>query len=162
MKAKLREVNTFCSGRSKGMFPCLGCAKCPFVLKGKEFIHPHSEQIQLQGYYTCASKFAIHVVTCLCGLIYTGETTQMVKSHISQQRLSINLGNTTLPMSKHFLEKGHTVHQLRFFLLETVPPLERGGDRELNLKRGAVWWINKLKSLYPSGLNKNYDLFLNL
>ncbi|OCT74039.1 hypothetical protein XELAEV_18033002mg [Xenopus laevis] len=91
-----------------------------------------------------------------------GETTQMVKSRISQHRSSINLGNTTLPVSKHFIEKGHTADQLKFMILETIPPLKRGGDRELKLKKREVWWINKLKSLHPAGLNKDYDLFLYL
>ncbi|OCT75719.1 hypothetical protein XELAEV_18030906mg [Xenopus laevis] len=86
----------------------------------------------------------------------------MVKSHISQHRSSINLGNTTLPVSKHFLDNGHTVDQLRFMVLETVPLLKRGGDRELKWKRREVWCINKLKSLHPMGLNMDYDMFLYL
>ncbi|OCT55209.1 hypothetical protein XELAEV_18003862mg [Xenopus laevis] len=86
----------------------------------------------------------------------------MVKSRISQHRSSINLGNTMLPVSKHFIEKGHTADQLKFMILETIPPLKRGGDRELRLKKREVWWINKLKSLHPTGLNKDYDLFLYL
>ncbi|OCT95237.1 hypothetical protein XELAEV_18012922mg [Xenopus laevis] len=140
-----------------------GCAQCPFVLKNKEFIHPHTGYtVQLRGYFTCISKFAIYVLICPCGLIYIGETTQMVKSRISQHRSSINLGNMTLPVSKHFLEKGHTADQLKFMVLETVPPLKRGGDREFKLKQREVWWIKKLGSLYPSGLNKDHDLFLFL
>ncbi|OCT55160.1 hypothetical protein XELAEV_18004270mg [Xenopus laevis] len=67
-----------------------------------------------------------------------------------------------LPVSKHFIEKGHTADQLKFMILETIPPLKRGGDRELRLKKREVWWINKLKSLHPTGLNKDYDLFLYL
>ncbi|OCT77772.1 hypothetical protein XELAEV_18028867mg [Xenopus laevis] len=91
------------------MFPCLGCSQCPFVLKGREFTHPFTGQTtQLRGYYTCISKFAIYVLTCPCGLINKHEITQMVKSHISQHRSSINLRNMSLPVSKHFVEKGHT------------------------------------------------------
>ncbi|OCT55250.1 hypothetical protein XELAEV_18003530mg, partial [Xenopus laevis] len=113
-------------------------------------------------FFTCISKFGIYVLTCPCGLIYVGETTQMVKSRISQHRSSINLGNTTLPVSKHFVDLGHTADQLKFMVLEVVPPMKRGGDRELKLKRREVWWINMLKSLYPRGLNRDYDLFLFL
>ncbi|OCT91955.1 hypothetical protein XELAEV_18015012mg [Xenopus laevis] len=142
------------------MFPCLRCVQCLYGLKelfsGKEIIHPRTRQIiQLRGHYTCVSKFAIYVLTCPCGLIFIGKTTPMVKSRVSQHHSSINLGNTTSPVSKHFLYKGHTADQLRFMLLETVPLLKRGGDRELKLKRREVWWIKKLKSLYPTGLNKD-------
>ncbi|OCT71737.1 hypothetical protein XELAEV_18034715mg [Xenopus laevis] len=83
----------------------------------------------------------------------------MVKSRISQHRFSINLGNATIPVSKHFLEKGHTSDQLKKMVLESVPT---GGNRELKLKKREVLWINRLKSLYPSGLNKDYDLYLFL
>ncbi|OCT55392.1 hypothetical protein XELAEV_18002551mg [Xenopus laevis] len=86
----------------------------------------------------------------------------MVKSRISQHRSSINLGNTTLPVSKHFVDMGHTVDHLKFMVLEVVPPTRRGGDRELKLKRREVRWINMLKSLHPLGLNRDYDLFLFL
>ncbi|OCU01567.1 hypothetical protein XELAEV_18007358mg [Xenopus laevis] len=132
--------------------------KCLFVLKGREFV----QHIQLRGHYTCISKFAIYVLTCPCSLIYVGESTQMVKSRISQHRSSINLGNTTLPVLKHFVIVGHTADQLKFMVLEVVPPIRRGGDRELKLKRREVWWINMLKSLHPWGLNRDYDLFLFL
>ncbi|OCT94461.1 hypothetical protein XELAEV_18012133mg [Xenopus laevis] len=87
----------------------------------------------------------------------------MVKSRISQNRLSINLGNTTLSVSKDFLDKGHTTDQLKFMILETEPPFKRGGDRELKLYRREVWWINKLKSRAGTrDLNKVYHLFLYL
>ncbi|OCT82437.1 hypothetical protein XELAEV_18024967mg, partial [Xenopus laevis] len=163
VKTKPKEAHTFWGGRYKGMYPCLSCVQCPFILKGREFVHPQTgQQIQLRGHFTCISKFAIYVLTCPCGLIYVGETTQMVKSRISQHRSSINLGNTTLPVSKHLVDLGHTADQLKFMVLEVVPPMRRGGDRELKLKRREVWWINMLKSLYPRGLNRDCDLFLFL
>ncbi|OCT58485.1 hypothetical protein XELAEV_18002044mg [Xenopus laevis] len=91
-----------------------------------------------------------------------GETVQKVKSRISQHKSTIKSGNLALPLSRHFKEFGHMADQLRFMVLETVPPLKRGGDRELRLKQREVWWINKLNSLHPHGLNKDYDLYLFL
>ncbi|OCT61447.1 hypothetical protein XELAEV_18047470mg [Xenopus laevis] len=133
-QAKCSKTRTFWGCRSKGMFHCLGCTQCPFVLKSKEFIHPHTGYtVQLQGYFTCISKFAIYVLICLCGLIYIGETTH-----------------------------GHTADQLKFMVLETIPPLKRGVDRELKLKQREVWWIKKLGSYIPQVSTKIYDLFLFL
>ncbi|OCU01005.1 hypothetical protein XELAEV_18006786mg [Xenopus laevis] len=101
LKTKNPTTNTFLGGKSTGMYPCLCCNQCPFVSKGKEFVHPQTgKRVKLRGYYTCTTKFAIYILTC--------ETTQKVKSCISQHRSSINLGNMTLPVSKHILEKGHT------------------------------------------------------
>ncbi|OCT84708.1 hypothetical protein XELAEV_18022864mg [Xenopus laevis] len=88
-------------------------------------------------------------------------STQMKTKTIDRTFLGCrSKGNMTLPVSKHFLEKGHTADQLKFMVLETIPPLKRGGDRELKLKQREVWWIKQLGSLYPSVLNKEYDLFL--
>ncbi|OCT72918.1 hypothetical protein XELAEV_18035900mg [Xenopus laevis] len=86
----------------------------------------------------------------------------MVKSRISQHKSSINLGNMRLPVSKHFLEAGHVADQLKYMVLEGIPPLKFGGNRELKLKQREVWWIHRLKTLAPSGLNRDYDLYLFL
>ncbi|OCT92218.1 hypothetical protein XELAEV_18015274mg [Xenopus laevis] len=109
LKVKPKESTAFLGTRLKGMYPYLGCVPCPYVHKGREFVHPNTDlRIQIIGYYMCASKYAIYVLMCPCGLIYVGETTQMVKSRNSQHWSAINLGNMTLPVSKHFIEKSHT------------------------------------------------------
>ncbi|OCU00267.1 hypothetical protein XELAEV_18006038mg [Xenopus laevis] len=145
------------------MYPCLNCKQCKYVMKVKTFKHPDTgEIIQIYGYHTCLTQFVVYAIVCPCGMIYVGETVQKVKSRISQHKSTIKLGNMGLPLSKYFKEKGHTAEQLRFTVLEMVPPLERGGDRELRLKQREVWWINKLNSLHPHGLNKDYNLYLFL
>ncbi|OCT99800.1 hypothetical protein XELAEV_18005581mg [Xenopus laevis] len=57
---------------------------------------------------------------------------------------------------------GHRADQLKFMVLEGVPPLKYGGNRELRLKQREVWWVNKMNSLAPHGLNSDYDLYLFL
>ncbi|OCT97228.1 hypothetical protein XELAEV_18009458mg [Xenopus laevis] len=105
------------------MSPCLSCKQCPYVLKGKDFLHPEAGYIvHLWAHFTCVPKYVIYVLVYSCGLIYTGETTHMIKSHISQHRSSINLGNMNLPVSRHFTEN----------VFKVVPPLKNRGDREPN------------------------------
>ncbi|OCT55666.1 hypothetical protein XELAEV_18000201mg [Xenopus laevis] len=157
------QSNTFLGARNTGMYQCLNCIQCKYVIKGKTFVHPSTgETIQIRGYHICLSQYVVYAIVCPCGKIYVGETVQKVKSRISQHKSSIKSGNLALPLSRHFKEFGHTVDQLRFMVLETVPPLKRGGDRELRLKQREVWWINKLNSLHPHGLNRDYDLYLFL
>ncbi|OCT94650.1 hypothetical protein XELAEV_18012333mg [Xenopus laevis] len=145
------------------MYPCLDCKQCRHVIKGKSFLHPGTgESIQIRGYHTCLTQFVVYAIVCPCGMIYVGETIQKVKSRISQHKSTIKFGNTALPLSRHFKEKGHTVEQLRFMVLEYVPPLVRGGDREFRLKQREVWWMKILNSLHPAGLNKDYNLYLFL
>ncbi|OCU01958.1 hypothetical protein XELAEV_18007738mg [Xenopus laevis] len=148
IKKKTREVDMFLGKRAVGMSLCYGCNQCPYIHKGKDFIHPETGYVaHLRGHYTCVSKYVVYVLICPCGLIYIGQTTQMIKSRISQHRSSINLGNMSQPVSKHFIEKGHGADQLRLMVLEMVPPLKNRGDREIRLKQWEVWWIHKLSSL---------------
>ncbi|OCT69187.1 hypothetical protein XELAEV_18040497mg [Xenopus laevis] len=163
VKTQIKRSDAFLGRRKLGMYPCLGCVQCSHVIKGEAFIHPSSgEKISLRGHFTCVSKYVIYALTCPCGFIYIGETTQMVKSRISQHKSSINLGNMRLPVSKHFLEAGHVADQLKYMVLEGIPPLKFGGNRELKLKQREVWWIHRLKTLAPSRLNRDYDLYLFL
>ncbi|OCT89505.1 hypothetical protein XELAEV_18018126mg [Xenopus laevis] len=159
VKTQFKRSDAFLGRRKLGMYPCLGCVQC----SREAFINPSSgEKISLRGHFTCMSKYVIYALTCPCGFIYIGETTQMVKSRISQHKSSINLGNIRLPVSKHFLEAGLVADQLKYMVLEGIPPLKFGGNRELKLKQREVWWIHRLKTLAPSGLNRDYDLYLFL
>ncbi|OCT85288.1 hypothetical protein XELAEV_18023453mg [Xenopus laevis] len=149
LKIKVKTTNTFLESKSTGMYPCLCCNQCPYVLKRKEFVHPQTGQrVQRQGYYTCIIKFAIYVLTCSCDLFYIGETIQMVKSRISQHRSSINLGNVWDAPNPGFglgfslfqqIRTIPSVQPNRIFKRQiSVPPLKRGGNRELKLKKREV------------------------
>ncbi|OCT76571.1 hypothetical protein XELAEV_18031774mg, partial [Xenopus laevis] len=147
----------------QGMYRCKGCAQCRYVLVGPEFDHPHSDQkYQIRGYNTCDTNFAVYMLVCPCGLVYVGETTQKVKDRFSQHRSTIHTDNRSLPVSRHCLEQGHTSDELKFRVIQHVPPLKRGGDRALALKRAEVKWIDRLGTLSPQVLNHDFDLHLFL
>ncbi|OCT93310.1 hypothetical protein XELAEV_18016377mg [Xenopus laevis] len=97
-----------------------------------------------------------------CGKIYVGETTEKVRDRFSQHRSTINTRNKNLPVSRHCIEVGHSAENLRFWVIQYIPPLKRGGDRVLALKKAEVQWIHRLDSLAPKGLNKDFDLHLFL
>ncbi|OCT97562.1 hypothetical protein XELAEV_18009790mg [Xenopus laevis] len=59
-----------------------------------------------------------------------------LQGHFTSQ---INLGNYRLPVSKHFIDMGHSADQLKYIVLEEIPPLRYGGNRELMLKQREVW-----------------------
>ncbi|OCT71500.1 hypothetical protein XELAEV_18034476mg, partial [Xenopus laevis] len=113
-------------------------------------------------YFICLSKFVVYPLVCLCGLIYVGETRLQIKTHISQHRATISRSNTKLPVSKHFVEKGHSDSELKFMVLEEVRTHMGGGDHELLLRKREAWWIHQLNTLAPNRLNKDYDLYVFL
>lgn len=53
---------------------------------------------------------------------------------------SVQASVQDLPVPKHFLEAGHSVNDLKFSIIDHVPPMKRGGNRE------KVFWINKLET----------------
>ncbi|OCT99996.1 hypothetical protein XELAEV_18005779mg [Xenopus laevis] len=127
-------TQSYIGARTQGMFPCLSCTQWCCVHKGTTFEHPITgRKYLLRGFYTCRSKFAVYVLICPCGLLYIGETTLQIKTRISQHRSTIRKGNVRLPVSRHFVEKGHLDTDLKFMVLECVPTPRRGGDRELML-----------------------------
>lgn len=151
---------TFLGKKRKGCFPCLSCIQCKLLLKGDQYVHPENgDKVAIKGFFTCQSSYVIYILTCPCKLLYVGETTQKIKDRIAQHRSTIRLKQPGLPVSRHFLEKGHQDSDLRFMVLEED---RRGGDRILRLKQREVWWINRLRSLYPDGMNRDYDLYLFL
>ncbi|OCT99805.1 hypothetical protein XELAEV_18005586mg [Xenopus laevis] len=90
---------------------------------------------RLKGHFTCLSKFVVYGLVCPCGLIYVGQTTLQIKTRISQHRSTIRRSNTKLPVSKHYVEKGHSDSELELMVLEEVFPLRRGGGCELLLRK---------------------------
>ncbi|OCT62598.1 hypothetical protein XELAEV_18043682mg [Xenopus laevis] len=129
------------------MFPCLSCNKCSCVNKSVVFHHPlMGRNYSLKGHFTFLLKFVVYALVCPYGLIYVGETTLQIKTRISQHRSTIRRSNTKLPVSKHYVEKGHSDSELKFMVLEEVRPLRRGGDRELLLRKREVWWIHQLNT----------------
>ncbi|XP_041429845.1 uncharacterized protein LOC121397297 [Xenopus laevis] len=146
-----------------GTFPCLSCANCNNITKGKFFTHPHTgRKFNIANYYTCNSTFVIYLIKCPCGLAYVGETTQKIKDRIKQHKSNIRCNYNHLPIPSHFSEARHTVSQLRYQVIDDVGPLRRGGDRIYLLKKLEMQWISRLGTLCPGGLNREYtpELFI--
>lgn len=110
--------------------------QCNNLIKEKSFTHPHrGTNIDINGYYTCQSSF---VIKCPCGLLYVGETTQKVKNWLAWHKYSIRDKLVQLPLAGHFVEKGRTVAQPRFLVIDGITQNKWGGDRELSLKKQEV------------------------
>ncbi|CAJ0937840.1 unnamed protein product [Ranitomeya imitator] len=149
----------FLSHPKMGTFPCLHCAQCGNVQKGNTFQHPRTgKSFEIRNYYTCMSSFVIYLIKCPCGLLYIGETTQPVRDRISKHKSTIRCNNLLLPVPHHFSTHGHTISQLRYQVIDSIPPQRRGGDRIALLKKREAFWIHTLETLTPKGLNRDYDL----
>lgn len=138
-----------------GNFPCMGCACCSHMLRGDTFTHPHTGQVfKIRQRYTCTSRFVIYMITCPCGLVYVGETTMEIRMRISKHKSTIRTGLNELTLPKHFEEQAHTIGQLRFRVIDSVPPLRRGSDRCVKWMEKELMWIHRLGCLMPDQLGR--------
>ncbi|OCT56160.1 hypothetical protein XELAEV_18001258mg [Xenopus laevis] len=64
----------------------------------------------------------------------------MIRDRIGEHKSAIRLKKIDQSVASHFVEKGHGVQQLKFQVVDNVPKLRRGGDRnkELLKKRSMV------------------------
>ncbi|CAJ0964830.1 unnamed protein product [Ranitomeya imitator] len=149
----------FLSRPKTGTFPCLHCAQCNNIQKGNTFQHPRSgKTFHIKNFFTCDSTYVVYLIKCPCGLLYIGETTQPVRDRISKHKSTIRCSNLLLPIPYHFHTQGHFVSQLKYQVIDHVPPPRRGGDRITLLKKKEAFWIHTLETLSPKGLNRDYEL----
>ncbi|OCT73164.1 hypothetical protein XELAEV_18036143mg [Xenopus laevis] len=100
----------------------------------------------------------IRIIKCPCGLAYVGQTSRTIRERIREHKSAIKAGKKEQAIAGHFIEAGHNVNQLRFQVIEVVSPKHRGGNRIKTLLYREAFWIRRLETLIPLGLNKEYDL----
>lgn len=141
----------------------MACCQFSSVIRGDHIPHPQTGRLfQINGYYMCNSTYVIYLLKCPCGLVYGGETTQRVRDRIGKHKSTIRCKNLMLPIPHHFNEKGHNVSQLRYQVLEQIQTPRRGGNRIQLLKQRESFWIHRLNSLSPNGLNREFNLAIGL
>lgn len=105
------------------------------------------------GGVTCGSRNVVYVITCaLCGLQYVGETTQKIKSRISQHRYSISSNKLSTFLVTHFSQPDHTRESFYIDIVDYADSKAALLERELH-------WIKALNTAYPLGLNDSIKNF---
>ena len=98
---------------------------------------------------TCETPQIIYLIFCSkCPTTrYVGETTNSLKTRFYLHRSHINK-NTGNHLTSHFNQPDHSLQNMRCHGIEIVrrPTLSARLNRE-------AFWINKLHTLYPEGLN---------
>lgn len=69
-----------------------------------------------------------------------GETTGECRLGLHNHRSTIRTNKIELPVPRHFAEAKHSLNDLKFMIIDHVPPLKRGGDRERLLKQRELKW----------------------
>ncbi|OCU00394.1 hypothetical protein XELAEV_18006169mg, partial [Xenopus laevis] len=135
---------------------------CASIVKGNTVSHPtKGTQIKLSHYTTCDSKYVVYILKCPCGLAYIGQTIRAVKDRIKEHRGNIRnfkMGTATdTSVSRHF-HMGHNVSQLKWMVLEQIKMPSRGGDIKKILAQKEAYWIKKMNTMVPIGMNDHWSI----
>ncbi|OCT71891.1 hypothetical protein XELAEV_18034868mg [Xenopus laevis] len=85
-----------------------------------------------------------------------------VKERIKEHRGNIRNFKTGTAtdtcVSRHFHIKGHNVSQLKWMTLEQIKMPSRGGDIKKILTQKEAYWIKKINTMAPIGMNDHWSI----
>ena len=113
-------------------------------------VPPHKE-------ITCELSNVIYCISCKkCSMMYVGETLRPLRArlteHLRDIRSKVKSAKVT-PVSTHFKTMGHQVGHLKVIILEHIKYNNDEDQAKLLRKRRERFWMWKLKSLSPLGIN---------
>ena len=125
------------------------CLVCPMLIEANAFRSTTTnEKIHIRSRLTCSSMNIIYILQCkTCKLQYVGQTTRSLRERMSQHRSSFR--STRQPrmlLYKHFDTHGT-------FNAQIIPLTHTHPSQRMAVEQ---WWINKLRTRTPEGLNDIY------
>ncbi len=127
------------------------CSHCQHITIGSSFTsHITDKTYNMRHDTNCSTKDVIYMITCKkCSKQYVGQTSQPVSKRMNSHRFDIN--NCMDPafsthVATHFNMDQHSMADFSFVPIDCVT---NGLDRLCK----ETYWIHKLKTLYPDGLN---------
>jgi len=127
------------------------CSQCANIRESTNFSSSNTKEMFSLRYNTdCISTDVIYLITCKkCNMQYVGQTLQQVSKRMNNHRFHIK--NCMDPqfssnVSIHFNTNNHSLRDFSFMPIDIV-------HGEMNRLIKESYWINRLDTLYPNGLN---------
>lgn len=144
----LRDIGT--DGHSPGVAAaCQGrrCDTCPFLATAKTFSsNSNNQTFSIKENLTCSSQNIIYLIGCnKCGKQYVGQTSLTLRDRFTRHRFDIK-HKENKAVANHFNSFGHSMNDC------SILPIEAVSNKE-NLRKREAYWIGKLKTMSPFGLN---------
>ena len=157
------------------------CKTCQHIQNSNVIYDKNNLPIKLTQKLDCNSTNLVYLIQCgNCGTRYVGETSRKLKERITQHRSDVNNQSQT-PVANHFNGIDCNLDNLQVVPLEQVKlperdaenvsyigPLTREEAMSLDVKLGMTnkyllldrehYWITRLKTLYPQGLNMRTEV----
>ena len=158
---KLLTTNKFTNGKCSPCFSSSRTLCCNKVIKTD-----HSKSNEANRTFrifqktTCKSNFIIYLLECdLCKILYVRKAKTAFNILLNNHRKDVK-NPKAIPVDKHFSQTGHNFNlHSKFITIEQLQDIEKTSNEILKerLKTRETFWIKKLKTLTPSGLNQDLN-----
>jgi ferredoxin len=127
------------------------CSTCSHFIENNKFTSTTTKQkfqIKQQYEFGCTSSNIVYLITCTkCNKQYVGKTTKTLKERITRHR-SIILTKQRRYLSLHFNLPEHSLNNLKVQVIDAA-------ETPTELDKLEQYWIHKLQTIEPKGLNCN-------
>lgn len=150
--------------RQLGFYKCglPRCGVCRFCRRCTHFTDSESrDNFSIRSTLNCSSNMVIYIIVCTsCNIFYVGSTIRPLKVRIGEHVSGCSPDHSSRSRSmasQHFCftHRGDVSH-FSFFAIEQV----QGSDAIHRLRVRECFWMHRLRSFQPLGMNKKDDIFI--
>ena len=123
-----------------------------------------NQTFQMYHKTDCKSMFAIYLLECtICKLQYVGKSEPPFNIRLNNHRKASASKKETIVASRHFQSPGHIFNRdAKFTIIEKIKNSHMNIDDKRDLlRRRETFWISKLRTTTPDGLNQEWGSSLN-
>ena len=132
-----------------------GCEHCKMLHKKNGYIRSMVTRVtyKVHSQVHCQTTNLVYCLTCpKCHVQYVGETKRTMQVRYKEHIADIK-NNRNKPVSSHFLGSPHRISDLVPTILESCKSKETEEETTTFRRLREKYWIYKLRSLNPCGLN---------
>lgn len=132
---------------------------CFFVLLSQFKSVVTQQEFNIKPLITCDSDHVTYVLECLCSLQYVGRTTRQLKVRINEHLTNIKNGYPNHSVSRHFkLCHDSDPSLCTFYGIDKISRDWRGTHMKRAVSKNETYWLYKLQTMQPHGMNIDLDL----
>lgn len=112
----------------------------------------------LTQFSNCQTRMCIYLLSCFCKLRYVGSTQRPLKVCLLEHKSRIKNEIKEAPLVQHCVDMKHEFKDFCCVVLKVIT-VNAGMHSDLNkrLLQRELFWIMRLKTLTPGGLNQDVD-----
>lgn len=139
------------------------CECCLYVKTRSEFDSKYSRsEFTITGRLDCNSKNIVYLIECKkCEEQYVGETSKTLRARLTDHLSDIRRYCET-SVAEHFNQFDHDITDLQITPIVQIPDEGSKSSNSLARRKQESFFIDRLKSYYPYGINEKLEEFNNI